>query len=795
MLSKHLRPICVILCLTLILGAAALADGFKLQRGDSGQDVYNLQNALKYLGYTVTLDGKYGYDTMNAVKSFQQDQGLTADGVAGKQTLARVSDLTGLTFPTVTSAPPSGGYDKLTPGMSGDAVRKMQQALIGLGYTLTADGRYGDTTRAAVTAFQRAQGLTADGIAGTATLTKLYALAGQISVPTAAPTVVPTVPAVIPAPADNGTAAQVTGGSLNLRAEPSINARVILSMPSGASVTVTQRGNTWSAVTYGQYSGWAMTQYLKIGGTAPTRAPAPVQPTQAPYSLDLQAVVTGGSLNLRAEPSVNARAYLSMPSGASVTITQYGNTWSAVTYGQYSGWAMTQYLKIGGTAPTRSPVTAAPTSAPVQPTRAPYSGAYSAVVTGGSLNLRVSPSTGARALLSMPSGAVVTVTQYGPEWCAVAYGQYSGYAMTRYLTIGGAAATPVPTQAPTPAPTQAPTPVPTWAPGPTAAPYDTSLFTRTLREGLSGQDVTALQTRLKALNYMTYVSGTYDTSTTAAVKQFQSLHGLTSDGVAGTRTLAALFSSGAVPYSSNTGSYTTLHIYYGTQNTSQKSAVQRMQERLQALGYENKTTGTFEETTYMAVVNFQLRNGLTVDGVASPAMQALLFSGNAKGMSAQPSLVLEDGAGVTALPDTANVKLLHWFNEVKPHLAGGSTLTVVDPATRIQFRLRVDSCGRHADCEPMTLRDTLLMFRALGRPSWDVHPVMVLLPDGRWTLATMHDRPHLTGTITANGFDGHLCVHFLRDMSECRQNDPDYGVTNQKTLRSYWQSLTGQQVD
>ena len=713
MLSKHLRPICVILCLTLILGAAALADGFKLQRGDSGQDVYNLQNALKYLGYTVTLDGKYGYDTMNAVKSFQQDQGLTADGVAGKQTLARVSDLTGLTFPTVTSAPPSGGYDKLTPGMSGDAVRKMQQALIGLGYTLTADGRYGDTTRAAVTAFQRAQGLTADGIAGTATLTKLYALAGQISVPTAAPTVVPTVPAVIPAPADNGTAAQVTGGSLNLRAEPSINARVILSMPSGASVTVTQRGNTWSAVTYGQYSGWAMTQYLKIGGTAPTR----------------------------------------------------------------------------------SPVTAAPTSAPVQPTRAPYSGAYSAVVTGGSLNLRVSPSTGARALLSMPSGAVVTVTQYGPEWCAVAYGQYSGYAMTRYLTIGGAAATPVPTQAPTPAPTQAPTPVPTWAPGPTAAPYDTSLFTRTLREGLSGQDVTALQTRLKALNYMTYVSGTYDTSTTAAVKQFQSLHGLTSDGVAGTRTLAALFSSGAVPYSSNTGSYTTLHIYYGTQNTSQKSAVQRMQERLQALGYENKTTGTFEETTYMAVVNFQLRNGLTVDGVASPAMQALLFSGNAKGMSAQPSLVLEDGAGVTALPDTANVKLLHWFNEVKPHLAGGSTLTVVDPATRIQFRLRVDSCGRHADCEPMTLRDTLLMFRALGRPSWDVHPVMVLLPDGRWTLATMHDRPHLTGTITANGFDGHLCVHFLRDMSECRQNDPDYGVTNQKTLRSYWQSLTGQQVD
>ncbi|MEF9880845.1 MAG: hypothetical protein RR975_15635, partial [Clostridia bacterium] len=59
------------------------------------------------------------------------------------------------------------------------------------------------------------------------------------------------------------------------------------------------------------------------------------------------------------------------------------------------------------------------------------------------------------------------------------------------------------------------------------------------------------------------------------------------------------------------------------------------------------------------------------------------------------------------------------------------------------------------------------------------------------TLASMHNVPHLTGGIQDNGFDGHLCVHFLRDMEECSQNDPSYGVTNQNAIRRKWKQMTG----
>jgi hypothetical protein len=60
-----------------------------LKPGDTGTEVTELQHALNYLGYSVgTADGSYGPATETAVKSFQTDHNLTADGIAGQQTLA-----------------------------------------------------------------------------------------------------------------------------------------------------------------------------------------------------------------------------------------------------------------------------------------------------------------------------------------------------------------------------------------------------------------------------------------------------------------------------------------------------------------------------------------------------------------------------------------------------------------------------------------------------------------------------------------------------------------------------------
>ena len=56
--------------------------------GSRGQEVRQIQNKLKELGlYKGSVDGIYGTSTQKAVRQFQKNCGITADGIAGPQTL------------------------------------------------------------------------------------------------------------------------------------------------------------------------------------------------------------------------------------------------------------------------------------------------------------------------------------------------------------------------------------------------------------------------------------------------------------------------------------------------------------------------------------------------------------------------------------------------------------------------------------------------------------------------------------------------------------------------------------
>ena len=158
-----------------------------LKNGAKGNDVKTLQKRLKELGYfNHTIDGKFGRDTENALKGFQKDHGLDADGVAGKATYqvlfsekAMKKGTTPTPVPTETPNPEAEedavAWPKLTKDSTGDAVAQLQEALIELGYLSgKADGTYGEKTVTAVKNFQKANGLTVDGTAGEETQKVLY---------------------------------------------------------------------------------------------------------------------------------------------------------------------------------------------------------------------------------------------------------------------------------------------------------------------------------------------------------------------------------------------------------------------------------------------------------------------------------------------------------------------------------------------------------------------------------------------------------------------------------------------
>ena len=153
-------------------------DDDSLRKGATGSAVKNLQTKLKKLGfYNASIDGDYGDTTVAAVKAFQKKYNLTADGVAGSETLKKLDNA----YKNADSNT-STDDDSLRKGATGTAVKTLQTNLKKLGfYTAYVDGSFGATTESAVKAFQRKYGLTADGVAGSATLKKIESAVASAS--------------------------------------------------------------------------------------------------------------------------------------------------------------------------------------------------------------------------------------------------------------------------------------------------------------------------------------------------------------------------------------------------------------------------------------------------------------------------------------------------------------------------------------------------------------------------------------------------------------------------------------
>lgn len=105
--TRWLAPIC---CISLLLlggvlrggagpfmgvpGQAQPAPAAPTAPGDRGSEVRQLQLELELAGfYAGIVDGLYGADTAEAVRSLQQQQGLEIDGIAGEQTWLALSTL------------------------------------------------------------------------------------------------------------------------------------------------------------------------------------------------------------------------------------------------------------------------------------------------------------------------------------------------------------------------------------------------------------------------------------------------------------------------------------------------------------------------------------------------------------------------------------------------------------------------------------------------------------------------------------------------------------------------------
>jgi len=137
-----------------------------LQNGSSGVNVYALQYLLNNQSAGITVDGTFGPGTTTAVKNFQTSKGLTSDGIVGQNTWSKLCVTT-------------------QQGSNNNAVKAVQYLLKNkYSLSLTVDGIFGSGTYSAVVAFQKAKGLTQNGIVDLNTWNYLIGSSSQVISPT-----------------------------------------------------------------------------------------------------------------------------------------------------------------------------------------------------------------------------------------------------------------------------------------------------------------------------------------------------------------------------------------------------------------------------------------------------------------------------------------------------------------------------------------------------------------------------------------------------------------------------------
>lgn len=162
----------------------ALGDPPKTSKmGATGEGVEKLQRALQLKKvYSGVVDGSFGKMTKEAVLAYQKANKLKETGEADHDTIMKLFGKVSET--TAANDPQMKGITKISQiavpktsdkGNRGSHVKALQQALKLKGYyKAPIDSSYGDNTVEAVKAFQKANRLTQDGVAGYATIKKLF---------------------------------------------------------------------------------------------------------------------------------------------------------------------------------------------------------------------------------------------------------------------------------------------------------------------------------------------------------------------------------------------------------------------------------------------------------------------------------------------------------------------------------------------------------------------------------------------------------------------------------------------
>lgn len=186
----------------------------------------------------------------------------------------------------------------------------------------------------------------------------------------------------------------------------------------------------------------------------------------------------------------------------------------------------------------------------------------------------------------------------------------------------------------------------------------------TLRYGMRGSEVSALQRALAAAGHALTADGVFGHQTRLAVRAYQGRNGLKVDGVAGAMTLARLFgqpgtdtdaSQPPPPLPGNSEPQGAATIIRALRKGSDPAQIRLLQQALSKAGVGSLTAdGVYGGKTAAAVRAFQSRYGLPASGTADPNTLALLYLVSGTASDAALKAAINNATGVLTMRAAAS---------------------------------------------------------------------------------------------------------------------------------------------
>ncbi len=565
--------------------------------------------------------GRYGHGiglSQRGAQWMAKQYGMSYEGILNfyypgtKQTKLSLNEIIGgvETKPEPTRAPVQSedGYTTLQEGDSGEAVKKLQTRLQELGYfTGTPLGNYKTLTVAAVKAYQKAMGLTQDGIA-TPELQKM--IFGTVQT-TPKPTATPAPEEQKPSAGETHAVVSMgnTSSKLNVRKGPSTSTSIVGTLRHGDKVTVLTVSGAWRQITTGSLTGYVMADYLKFVEPEATDTPE----VGTGYTT-LQYGDSGEAVRRLQEQLQKLGFFTGTPLGNYKTLTTAAVEAYQKAMGLKADGIATPELQemiFAGQMPQATP---APTPVPDSGTSNSVTATVSLGSASSRLNVRKEASTSSAVVGTLKHGTKVTVLSVSNGWSCIKTDSLTGYVKSTYLV---AASGPLPTEKPeaTPVPEVTAKPEGTAAPGGIAVIKLNSSSSRlNVRKGPSTS--TAIVGTLKHNTQVEVLEASGDWSRIRS----GSLTGYVMTSYL-SQSVAPAPSTAPTQKPSDAGSsYSTLS--YGDSG----EAVKKLQARLKELGYfDGVLGGNYLKLTRSAVEAYQQANGWTVDGIATPELQREIF--------------------------------------------------------------------------------------------------------------------------------------------------------------------------